>query len=123
MPVTKQQALDYHNGSRPGKIEITPTKPCRTQRDLSLAYTPGVAVPCLEIQANPHDAFKYTAHGNLVAVVSNGTAVLGLGDIGALAAKPVMEGKAVLFKRFADIDVFDIELNTHDPTKSSSYVS
>jgi malate dehydrogenase (oxaloacetate-decarboxylating)(NADP+) len=115
MPVTKQQALDYHNGSRPGKIEITPTKPCRTQRDLSLAYTPGVADPCLEIQANPHDAFKYTARGNLVAVVSNGTAVLGLGDIGALAAKPVMEGKAVLFKRFADVDVFDIEVNTHDP--------
>jgi malate dehydrogenase (oxaloacetate-decarboxylating)(NADP+) len=115
MAVTKQQALDYHNGPRPGKIEVTPTKPCRTQRDLSLAYTPGVAVPCLEIQANPHDAFKYTARGNLVAVVSNGTAVLGLGDIGALAGKPVMEGKAVLFKRFADVDVFDLEVNTHDP--------
>ena len=94
--VTKQQALDYHFGTHPGKIEITPTKPCRTQRDLSLAYTPGVAVPCLEIQNNPHDAFKYTARGNLVAVVTNGTAVLGLGDIGALAGKPVMEGKAVL---------------------------
>jgi malate dehydrogenase (oxaloacetate-decarboxylating)(NADP+) len=115
MAVTKQQALDYHNGPRPGKIEVTPTKPCRTQRDLSLAYTPGVADPCLEIQANPHDAFKYTARGNLVAVVSNGTAVLGLGDIGALAGKPVMEGKAVLFKRFADVDVFDLEVNTHDP--------
>jgi malate dehydrogenase (oxaloacetate-decarboxylating)(NADP+) len=115
MPVTKQQALDYHFGTRPGKIEVTPTKPCRTQRDLSLAYTPGVADPCLEIQKNPHDAFKYTARGNLVAVVSNGTAVLGLGDIGALAGKPVMEGKAVLFKRFADVDVFDIEINTHDP--------
>jgi malate dehydrogenase (oxaloacetate-decarboxylating)(NADP+) len=113
--VTKQQALDYHFGNHPGKIEVNPTKPCRTQRDLSLAYTPGVADPCLEIQQNPHDAFKYTARGNLVAVVTNGTAVLGLGDIGALAAKPVMEGKAVLFKRFANVDVFDIELNTHDP--------
>jgi len=115
MAVSKQQALDYHFGARPGKIEITPTKPCRTQRDLSLAYTPGVAVPCLEIEKNPHDAFKYTGRGNLVAVLSNGTAVLGLGDIGALAGKPVMEGKAVLFKRFADVDVFDIEVNTHDP--------
>lgn len=115
MPVTKQQALDYHFGARPGKIEVTPTKPCRTQRDLSLAYTPGVADPCLEIQANPHDAFKYTARGNLVAVISNGTAVLGLGDIGALAGKPVMEGKGVLFKRFADVDVFDLEVNTHNP--------
>ena len=115
MAVTKQQALDYHFGTHPGKIEVTPTKPCRTQRDLSLAYTPGVAIPCLEIEKNPHDAFKYTAKGNLVAVVTNGTAVLGLGDIGALAGKPVMEGKAVLFKRFADVDVFDIELDTHDP--------
>ena len=115
MRFTKQQALDYHSSGRPGKIEITPTKPCRTQRDLSLAYTPGVADPCLEIQKNPRDAFKYTGRGNLVAVVSNGTAVLGLGDIGALAGKPVMEGKAVLFKRFADVDVFDIEVNSHDP--------
>jgi malate dehydrogenase (oxaloacetate-decarboxylating)(NADP+) len=115
MPITKQQALDYHSGPRPGKIEIALTKPCRTQRDLSLAYTPGVADPCLEIQSNPHDAFKYTARGNLVAVVSNGTAVLGLGDIGALAGKPVMEGKAVLFKRFADVDVFDIEVNSSNP--------
>src|SRR5512136_3476831 len=115
MPISKQEALDYHEGTRPGKIEVTPTKPCRTQRDLSLAYTPGVAVPCLEIQKTPHDAFKYTARGNLVAVVSNGTAVLGLGDIGALAGKPVMEGKGVLFMRFADVDVFDIELDTHDP--------
>jgi malate dehydrogenase (oxaloacetate-decarboxylating)(NADP+) len=115
MAVTKQQALDYHFGTHPGKIEITPTKPCRTQRDLSLAYTPGVADPCLEIQKNPQDAFKYTARGNLVAVVTNGTAVLGLGDIGALAGKPVMEGKAVLFKRFANVDVFDIEINSHDP--------
>jgi malate dehydrogenase (oxaloacetate-decarboxylating)(NADP+) len=115
MAVTKQQALDYHFGERPGKIEVTPSKPCRTQRDLSLAYTPGVAVPCLEIEKNPQDAFKYTARGNLVAVVSNGTAVLGLGDIGALAGKPVMEGKGVLFKRFADVDVFDLEVNSHDP--------
>jgi malate dehydrogenase (oxaloacetate-decarboxylating)(NADP+) len=112
MAITKQDALDYHNGSRPGKIEVVSTKPCLTQRDLSLAYTPGVADPCLEIEKNPQDAFKYTAKGNLVAVVTNGTAVLGLGDIGALAGKPVMEGKGVLFKRFADIDVFDIELDT-----------
>jgi len=115
MLVTKQQALDYHFGARPGKIEVTPTKPCRTQRDLSLAYTPGVADPCLAIKQNPHDAYKYTARGNLVAVVTNGTAVLGLGDIGPLAGKPVMEGKCVLFKRFADVDVFDIELDTRDP--------
>jgi len=115
MAITKQQALDYHSGGRPGKIEITPTKPCRTQRDLSMAYTPGVAQPCLEINRNPHDAFKYTGRGNLVAVVTNGTAVLGLGDIGAIAGKPVMEGKAVLFKRFADVDVFDIEVDSHDP--------
>jgi malate dehydrogenase (oxaloacetate-decarboxylating)(NADP+) len=113
--ITKQQALDYHSNPRPGKIEVTPTKPCRTQRDLSLAYTPGVAEPCLAINKNPHDAFKYTGRGNLVAVVTNGSAVLGLGDIGALAGKPVMEGKAVLFKRFADVNVFDIEINTHDP--------
>src|SRR6266568_4400276 len=113
MLISKQQALDYHNGPRPGKIEVTPTKPCRSQRDLNLAYTPGVAEPCLEIQKNPQDAFKYTGRGNLVAVLSNGTAVLGLGDIGALAGKPVMEGKAVLFKRFADVDVFDIEVNSH----------
>jgi len=115
MAITKQDALDYHNGPRPGKLEVIPTKPCRTQRDLSLAYTPGVAQPCLEIEKNPLDAFKYTGKGNLVAVVTNGTAVLGLGDIGAQAGKPVMEGKGVLFKRFAGIDVFDIELNTHDP--------
>jgi malate dehydrogenase (oxaloacetate-decarboxylating)(NADP+) len=115
MTITKQQALDYHAGERPGKIEVTPSKPCRTQRDLSLAYTPGVAVPCLEIEKNPHDAYQYTARGNLVAVVSNGTAVLGLGDIGALAGKPVMEGKGVLFKRFADVDVFDLEVNSHNP--------
>jgi malate dehydrogenase (oxaloacetate-decarboxylating)(NADP+) len=113
--VFRQQVLDYHQGGKPGKIEVSPTKPCQTQHDLSLAYTPGVAVPCLSIADNPLDAFKYTAKGNLVAVVSNGTAVLGLGDIGALAGKPVMEGKGVLFKRFADVDVFDLEVNTHDP--------
>jgi len=113
--ITKQQALDYHSSPQPGKIEVTPTKPCRTQRDLSLAYTPGVAQPCLAIEKNPHDAFNYTGRGNLVAVVTNGTAVLGLGDIGALAGKPVMEGKAVLFKRFADVNVFDIEVNSHNP--------
>ena len=112
--IRKQDALDYHSQGRKGKIEVVFTKPCATQRDLSLAYTPGVAEPCLEIEANPADAYKYTAKGNLVAVVSNGTAVLGLGDIGALAGKPVMEGKGVLFKRFADIDVFDIEVNSHD---------
>ncbi len=115
MLITKQQALDYHSQGKRGKIEVSPTKPCITQLDLSLAYTPGVAQPCLEIHANPADVYKYTAKGNLVAVVSNGTAVLGLGDIGAAAGKPVMEGKGVLFKRFADIDVFDIELDTHDP--------
>ena len=113
MSVTKQEALDYHQGTRPGKVEVTSSKPCLTQRDLSLAYTPGVAQPCLEIEKNPQDAYKYTAKGNLVAVVTNGTAVLGLGDIGALAGKPVMEGKGILLKRFADIDVFDIELDTH----------
>ena len=113
--IRKQDALDYHSMGRRGKIEVVSTKPCATQRDLSLAYTPGVAVPCLEIAANPADGYKYTAKGNLVAVVSNGTAVLGLGDIGPLAGKPVMEGKGVLFKRFADVDVFDIELDTKDP--------
>jgi malate dehydrogenase (oxaloacetate-decarboxylating)(NADP+) len=113
--ITKQQALDYHFLGKPGKVEINPTKPCMTQLDLSLAYTPGVAQPCLEIHKNPTDVYKYTSKGNLVAVVSNGTAVLGLGNIGAAAGKPVMEGKGVLFKRFADVDVFDIELNTQDP--------
>src|SRR6187397_321749 len=110
----KQQALEYHSKGRPGKIEVIPTKESKTQRDLSLAYTPGVAVPCLEIAANPADVYKYTAKGNLVAVITNGTAVLGLGNIGPAAGKPVMEGKGVLFKRFADIDVFDIELATRD---------
>ncbi len=113
--IRKEDALAYHSQGRRGKIEVISTKPCATQRDLSLAYTPGVAEPCMEIHGNPDDAYLYTSKGNLVAVVSNGTAVLGLGDIGALAGKPVMEGKGVLFKRFADIDVFDIELNTHDP--------
>ena len=108
----KQDALDYHSQGRPGKIEVIPTKPYSTQRDLTLAYSPGVAEPCLEIEKNPEDAYKYTAKGNLVAVISNGTAVLGLGDIGALAGKPVMEGKGLLFKIFADIDVFDIEVDT-----------
>jgi malate dehydrogenase (oxaloacetate-decarboxylating)(NADP+) len=111
----RQDALDYHSEGRRGKIAVVPTKPASTQRDLSLAYSPGVAEPCREIAANPEDVFKYTARGNLVAVVSNGTAVLGLGDIGPLAAKPVMEGKGVLFKRFADIDVFDLEVGSKDP--------
>jgi malate dehydrogenase (oxaloacetate-decarboxylating)(NADP+) len=113
--IRKQDALDYHAGGRRGKIEITPTKPCGTQRDLTLAYSPGVAEPCLEIKADPENVFNYTIKGNLVAVVTNGTAVLGLGNIGPMAAKPVMEGKAVLFKRFADIDVFDLEVGSSDP--------
>ena len=115
MDIRKQDALDYHRRGRKGKIEVVATKPCRTQWDLSLAYTPGVAEPCLEIQNKPELAFEYTAKGNLVAVVSNGTAVLGLGNIGALAGKPVMEGKGVLFKRFADIDVFDLEVSSENP--------
>ncbi|HTM00857.1 MAG TPA: NADP-dependent malic enzyme [Candidatus Omnitrophota bacterium] len=110
-----KEALEYHRGARPGKIEVVSTKPCATQKDLSLAYTPGVAVPCLEIEKNPDLAYEYTARGNLVAVITNGTAVLGLGDIGPLAGKPVMEGKGVLFKRFADVDVFDIEIASKDP--------
>ncbi len=109
--------LEYHHGARPGKIEVIPSKPSNSQRDLSIAYSPGVAEPCKEIEADPNHAYNYTAKGNLVAVISNGTAVLGLGDIGALASKPVMEGKGVLFKIFADIDVFDIELDTKDPDK------
>ena len=111
----KKESLEYHSVPTPGKVEVVPTKPCVTQRDLSLAYTPGVAVPCLEIEKDHNLAYKYTARGNLVAVISNGTAVLGLGNIGALAGKPVMEGKGVLFKRFAGIDVFDIEVDTLDP--------
>ena len=113
----KEQALEYHSKGRPGKIEVIPTKDAKTQRDLSLAYSPGVAAPCLEIAANPEDVYKYTAKGNLVGVISNGTAVLGLGNIGPEAGKPVMEGKGVLFKIFADIDVFDIEINETDPVK------
>ena len=112
--IKKEEALRYHSEGRKGKIEVLATKPCITQKDLGLAYTPGVAEPCLEIEKDPDKVFEYTAKGNLVAVVSNGTAVLGLGDIGAMAGKPVMEGKGVLFKRFADIDVFDLELGTHD---------
>jgi len=115
LEIHKQDALNYHSQGRRGKIEVVATKPCATQWDLSLAYTPGVAEPCLEIQKVPERAFDYTAKGNLVAVVSNGTAVLGLGNIGALAGKPVMEGKGVLFKRFADIDVFDLEVGSEDP--------
>ena len=105
--ISRQEALDYHSSGRPGKIEVVPTKPNSTQYDLSLAYTPGVAQPCLCIKENYDDVYRYTAKGNLVAVVSNGTAVLGLGDIGPEAGKPVMEGKGILFKTFADIDVFD----------------
>lgn len=114
---TDEEALSYHAGGRHGKIEVIPTKPYSTQRDLTLAYSPGVAVPCLAIQQNPEDVYKYTAKGNLVAVITNGTAVLGLGDIGADAGKPVMEGKGLLFKIFADVDVFDIEINEKDPDK------
>jgi malate dehydrogenase (oxaloacetate-decarboxylating)(NADP+) len=114
MKISKEEALEYHSIERKGKIEVIASKPCLTSRDLSLAYTPGVAEPCREIHKNVEEVYKYTAKGNLVAVVSNGTAVLGLGDIGAEAGKPVMEGKGVLFKRFADIDVFDIEINSHD---------
>src|SRR5213079_2637115 len=113
----RQQALEYHSKGRPGKIEVVPTKEAKTQRDLSLAYSPGVAEPCKEIHAHPENVYKYTAKGNLVAVISNGNAVLGLGDIGPEAGKPVMEGKGVLFKIFADIDVFDIEINEKDPEK------
>jgi len=115
--VTKEDALLYHSRGRHGKVEVIPTKPYSTQFDLSLAYTPGVAYPCLEIQKKPEDAYNYTAKGNLVAVISNGTAVLGLGDIGTLAGKPVMEGKGLLFKVFADVDVFDIEVDEKDPEK------
>lgn len=115
--IKKEAALEYHSKGRPGKIEVVPTVPYSTQYDLALAYTPGVAFPCKEIEANPEDAYLYTAKSNLVAVISNGTAVLGLGDIGALAGKPVMEGKGLLFKIFADVDVFDIEVNEKDPEK------
>src|SRR6476660_8391223 len=111
----RQDALDYHANGRPGKIAVVPTKPLTNQRDLSLAYSPGVAEPCLEIKRDPDLAYEYTAKGNLVAVVSNGTAVLGLGNIGAVAGKPVMEGKGILFKTFADIDVFDLEVGSEKP--------
>ena len=113
----KHAALDYHRYPVPGKIEITATKPLATQRDLALAYTPGVAAVCEEIAQNPNEARNLTARGNLVAVITNGTAVLGLGAIGPLAAKPVMEGKAVLFKKFAGVDVFDIEIDEKDPVR------
>ena len=114
--VTHQEAREYHHlKGKPGKIAVVPTKPMDTQRDLGLAYTPGVAVPVLEIEKDPETAYEYTSKGNLVAVLTNGTAILGLGDRGALASKPVMEGKGVLFKKFADVDVFDIEVDSHDP--------
>src|SRR3954463_7651889 len=111
----REEALDYHSQGRPGKIAVVPTKPLNNQRDLALAYSPGVAEPCLAIKDNPDDVYRYTSKGNLVAVVTNGTAVLGLGNIGALAGKPVMEGKANLFKQFADIDVFDLEVGSENP--------
>ncbi len=114
---TDKDALDYHSKGKPGKIEVIATTPTNSQRDLALAYTPGVAIPCLKIADNKNDVYKYTAKGNLVAVISNGTAVLGLGDIGADASKPVMEGKGLLFKTFSDIDVFDIEVDTKDIDK------
>src|SRR5690348_13449063 len=115
MSSRRQEALDYHSQGRPGKIQVSPTKPFKNQRDLSLAYTPGVAEPCRDIAARPEEAYAYTAKGNLVAVVTNGTAVLGLGNIGALAGKPVMEGKGILFKAFADLDVFDLEVGSENP--------
>src|SRR5512139_870740 len=117
MVIRDEDVFEYHERPRPGKLEVTTSKPCLTQRDLSLAYTPGVARPCLAIQEQPDLAYRYTGKGNLVAVVSNGTAVLGLGDIGPLAGKPVMEGKATLFKTFADIDVFDLEIDAKTPAE------
>src|ERR1700742_2374295 len=113
--ITDQEALQFHSRGRPGKLEVVATKPMATQRDLSLAYSPGVAVPVLAIAADESKAFDYTTKGNFVAVITNGTAILGLGNLGALAAKPVMEGKSVLFKRFADIDSIDLEVSTEDP--------
>src|SRR5947208_9726200 len=112
---TEAEALEFHSHGRPGKIEIVATKPMATQRDLSLAYSPGVAVPVQAIADDPARAYDYTSKGNLVAVISNGTAILGMGNLGALASKPVMEGKCVLFKRFADVDSIDIEVSAHDP--------
>ena len=120
--IRKEEALAYHSSGRPGKIEVIPTKPCATARDLSLAYSPGVAEPCLEIEKDEELSYAYTARGNLVAVISNGTAVLGLGDIGAAAGKPVMECKGVLFKKFADIDVFDIEVEAKEIDKFCTVV-
>ncbi|WP_321777347.1 malic enzyme-like NAD(P)-binding protein [Sulfurimonas sp.] len=122
-PTTDQEALDYHEFPQPGKISVETTKPVATQRDLSLAYTPGVAVPCLEIEKNPENAYRYTAKKNLVAVITNGTAVLGLGNIGALASKPVMEGKAILFKSFAGLDCFDIEVDSESVDRFCSVVT
>ena len=119
----KEDAITFHTTGRPGKLEITPTKPLNTQRDLSLAYSPGVAEPCLIINKDPETAYDYTAKGNIVAIISNGTAVLGLGNIGAVASKPVMEGKAVLFKKFADLDGIDLEIDTEDPDKFVEAVS
>src|SRR3569833_2360747 len=116
-PFTDQEALDFHSRGRPGKLEVLATTPMATQRDLSLAYSPGVAIPVLAIAADESKAYDYTTKGNFVAVITNGTAILGLGDRGALAAKPVMEGKAVLFKRFADIDSIDLEVNSKDPVE------
>jgi malate dehydrogenase (oxaloacetate-decarboxylating)(NADP+) len=113
------EALKFHEQGKPGKISVAPTKPLLTQRDLALAYSPGVAAPVYEIADDANNAYKYTAKGNFVAVISNGTAILGLGDLGALASKPVMEGKSVLFKRFADIDSFDIEVDTKDTANTS----
>src|SRR5262245_60920745 len=121
--ITKEEALKYHSEGRKGKVEVVPTKPCETQKDLSLAYTPGVAEPCLEIEKDPDKSWEYTARGNLVAVITNGTAVLGLGDIGPAAGKPVMEGKACLFKKFADIDVFDLEIAETDVDKFCDIVA
>ena len=115
--VSAEEALEFHAMGRPGKLEIVPTKPMATQRDLSLAYSPGVAVPVKAIAEDPSRAFDYTTRGNMVAVISNGTAILGLGNLGALASKPVMEGKSVLFKRFADVDSIDLEVDTEDPQR------
>ena len=123
MQITREEVLEYHTRGRPGKIEIKSTKPLETQRDLSLAYSPGVAQPVIEIDKDPSKAYSYTSKGNLVAVITNGSAILGLGNRGALASKPVMEGKAVLFKAFADIDVFDIEVNSTDPDELIQVVS
>ena len=121
--VTDQEALNFHAEGKPGKLEVVPTKPMATQRDLSLAYSPGVAVPVQAIADNPATAYDYTVKGNMVAVISNGTAILGMGNLGALASKPVMEGKAVLFKRFADVNAIDIELDTEDPDEIIKAVS